>query len=371
MHLATGLVRLGHDITLCCMSKALVETEGLERAGVRIVLLHAENRVQRLAAVPRLIRLARSSEIVHCTIWDASLWGRIAAILARRPVVVADHATDRSIHTSTSGAPRASWIALHNRILDRFTYATVACAVTQREMFLSEGVAAEKIVYIPNGLPVVEIRSLAAQAPSRTALGLPEGVPLIMQVGVFREEKNQLGALEAFAGVRKSGSNAHLVFVGDGRIKPSAEERAEELEADWVHFLGARSDVPALLALADLLIQPSLADAMPMSVLEAMAVGVPVIATAVGDVPAMLEGRAGICVPPNDQPALERAMAELLTDPERRTAMGSAGREIASTRDASAMVQSYENLFQAALEGRAPAGVDRGGWPDPSAHVAT
>lgn len=348
MHLAEGLARSGHQITLCCMRKAYVDTTVLQQAGVRVVSLGATTRLQRLLAVPRLARLARRSEVVHCTIWDASLWGRIAAILARRPVVVADHSTDRSIHTSLKGASRENWVALHNRLLDPFTFATVACATSQRPVLLSEGVTADKIVYIPNGLPIAEMKSSAAGTPGRAAVGLPEDVPLVMQVGVFREEKNQVGALEAVAGVRRSGLDVHLAFIGGGFTLEEVEARAAELGADWAHFLGFREDVAALLPLADVLVQPSLADAMPMTVMEAMAVGVPVIATEVGDVPSMLEGRGGILVPPGDQAALEAALIELLNDPERRSELIAAGEEIAAGRDSAAMVRSYEDLFEKA-----------------------
>ncbi|HET7444364.1 MAG TPA: glycosyltransferase [Solirubrobacterales bacterium] len=350
MHLAEGLAKAGHHITICCMNKAFVPTESVRAAGAQIVELGASHKIQRLLAVPKLARLARRFEVVHCTIWDASLWGRIAAILARRPVVVADHSTDRSIHTSSKGASRESWVALHNRLLDPFTYATVACAASQRPVLLNEGVSPSKIVYIPNGLPIAEMRSTAADGPGPDAVGLPEGVPVVMQVGVFREEKNQVGALEAVAGIRAAGVDAHLVLIGDGPTKAAVEQRAEELGAgEWAHFVGRRSDVPALLPLADVFVQPSLADAMPLTVMEAMAIGVPVVATEVGDVPAMLEGRAGLLVPPGDQAALEAALTALLTDPARRAELGAAGEEIASGQDSATMVRSYEDLFDSAV----------------------
>jgi glycosyltransferase involved in cell wall biosynthesis len=354
MHLAGGLAESGHQITLCCMDETYIDPGPLERVGVEVVSLHAKKRLQRIAALPRLARLARRSEIVHCTIWDASLWGRIAAILARRPVVVAEHATDRSIHTSFEGASRGNWIAWHNRLLDPFTYATVACATSQRELLLSEGVSPGKIVYIPNGLPLARLQSAAAAGPSHADLGLPEGAPAIVQVGVFREEKNQLGALATVAGVRAAGSDAQLVFVGDGPTMAEVEARAREIGADWAHFLGFRTDVPALLALADIMLQPSLADAMPMTVLEAMTLGVAIVATDVGDVKAMLDGGAGLCVPAGDERALVQACSELLGDPGRRGAMGRAGQEIAATFDSSAMVRSYELLFEAACDGKSP-----------------
>lgn len=355
IHLAEGLARSGHEVTLCCMNDAFVDVAPLRDAGVEIVSLHAQSRFARLRAVPRLRRLARKSEIVHCTIWDASLWGRIAAILARRPVVVADHATDRRVHTSAKGTSRESWVALHNKLLDPFTFATVSVAATQRAVLLNEGVDPAKIVYIPNGLPIAAMRAAAAAGPPRSEFDIPEDAPTVMQVGVFREEKNQVGALEALAGMRAAGSDAHLIFVGDGPTKPEVDKRVAELGAEaWVHFLGMRSDVPAVLSLADVLVQPSHADAMPLSVLEAMAVGVPVVATAVGDVPAMLAGRAGLTVPAEDQAALEAALGELLADPHRRAEMGAAGEEIAAARDSSKMIDSYEALFEAALGGTTP-----------------
>jgi glycosyltransferase involved in cell wall biosynthesis len=355
MHLAEGLAKSGHEVTLCCMNDVFVDVEALRNAGVEFVSLHARTRFGRLFAVPRLAKLARRSEIVHCTIWDASLWGRIAAILARRPVVVADHATDRSIHTSSKGASRESWVALHNKLLDPFTFATVSVAATQRAVLLNEGINPAKIVYIPNGLPIEQMKAAAAAGPPRAELGIPEEVPTVMQVGVFRTEKNQVGALEAVAGIRAQGSDAHLVFVGDGPTKPEVEDRVAALGGEeWVHFLGMRSDVPAMLSLADLLVQPSHADAMPLTVLEAMAVGVPVVATAVGDVPAMLAGRAGLTIPAEDREALEAALTELLADPAKRAEMGAAGEEIAAARDSSKMIDSYEALFEAALGGASP-----------------
>lgn len=357
IHLSVGLAKSGHEVTLCCVDGTYVDLEPLERAGVQIVSLGAKKRHQRIVALPRLMRLARGADVVQCTIWDASLWGRIAAILARRPVVVADHSTDRSIHVSSTGASRASWIALHNRLLDRFTYATVACATSQREVLCGEGVDPGKIVHIPNGLPLEEIVAAAKNGPTRKDLGIPEDAPVIIQVGVFRQEKNQLGALKAVARLREKFTDARLVFVGDGPTKSQVEERAGELDAGWAHFLGYRTDVPAQLTLADLMIQPSKADAMPMTVLEAMVLGVPVVATDVGDVRSMLGGEAGICVPPDDEEGLVSACASLLADDDRRSAMSAAARKIASAFDAAAMVHSYELLFDGAIEGRRPMAV--------------
>lgn len=357
-HLADGLAARGHAVTVGAIDHKWAETRSLA-PGVKLVELHASNRYRRLAAVPRLARLARRADVVQCTMWDPSLWGRLAAILARRPVIVADHATDRSVQITAGGGARASWIAAHNRLLDPFTYATVSCAASQREVLLGEGVAAAKIVHIPNGIPVARLREEAAQAPGREQLGLPAG-PLVLQVGVFRPEKNQLGALEAFPSVRERVPDAQLVFAGDGDTRAAVEARAAELgTGEWAHFLGARDDVPALLAHADLMLLPSLADAMPMTVLEALAVGTPVVASDVGDVAAML-GEGGVCVPPGDDEALAAATVRVLDEPALRDSLRTAAAERAAGFDSAAMVDAYEALFHGAVTGLSPLGALRG-----------
>ncbi|HYH62975.1 MAG TPA: glycosyltransferase [Solirubrobacterales bacterium] len=343
--LAAGLARSGHDVTVCCINRADRDLSSLEAQGVNVRELHAESRLGRIAAIPALVKLAREAEVVQCTMWDASLWGRIAAILARRPVVVADHAADRSVQVSAKGEPRGRWIALHNRLLDRFTYATVSCATSQTALLESEGVESSRIVHIPNGIPVAA--TAAATGATREELGIPAGALVVMQVGVFRPEKEQMGALKAMAAVRRRVDRLHLVFVGDGPLRATVEEEARRENLDWVHFLGFRSDVPELLHLADLMLLPSRSEAMPMSVLEAMAVGVPVVATDVGDVRRTLGG-GGICVPVGDARALEEAAENLLLDGELREEMGQLARRNAGDFDSAVMVERYSELLQQA-----------------------
>lgn len=353
-HLALGLAADGHEVTICCIDSSTLPPATLRDAGVRLVELGVQDRRGRPAAVPRLARLARGADVVHCTMWDASLWGRLAAVLARRPVVVADHATDRAVQVADDGSSRTTWIARHNRLLDRFTFATVAVADSQRQLLLSEGVSAAKIVHIPNGVPLAGLEQAATEGPTRSDLGLPATAPVALQVGVFRAEKNQIGALEAFARVREQVPEARLLFAGEGPTLPVVERRAAELGAgEWACFLGNREDVPALLALSDLLLLPSTSDAMPVTVLEGMALGVPLLATDVGDVRRVV-GDAGVCVPPGDPDALREAAVELLGDAALRGRLAAAARARAPGFDAATMVRRYEALFAAARNGGDP-----------------
>lgn len=353
--LAKGLAGRGHEVTVCCLNNSLVPREELRESGVELVELEKPTRTARLRALPQLTKLAKRVDVVHCTMWDPSLWGRIAAIAARRPVIVADHATDRAVQVAFNGAPRASWIALHNRLLDRFTFATVACAGSQRATLTGEGVDPEKIVYIPNGVSVADLSDSAAHGPSREEIGIPDGVPLAVQVGLFRVEKNQMGGLEALARVREQIPDIHLAFVGDGPTMAAVQRRAAELDGEqWVHFLGRRHDAAAIMGLGDLTLLPSTSDAMPMTVLESMAVGVPVIATDVGDVRKTL-AEAGQCVPVGDDAAFAQACTELLGERERLARMGASATERAPLFDAEAMVDSYVALFESARNGGSPA----------------
>jgi len=353
-HLAKGLAELGHEVTLCCIDDADPALERpVREAGVEVVELHAPSRVRRALVVPQLVRLARQADVVHCTMWDATLWGRLAAILARRPVIVADHTADRSVQLSLNGKPRGSWIGLHYRLLDRFTSATIACADAQRAVLARDGVALERIVHIPNGVPIDDlVRAAEGSRVSRADLGIPDGAKVAMQVGVFRAEKNHIGALEALARVREEVPDAHLVFVGDGECREDVERRARELEADWAHFLGYRADVPGVLALADVLVLPSSADAMPMTIIEALALEVPVIATDVGDVRRTLAGGAGVVVPAGDGDALVRACRDVLADPGRRAELARTGHERSAGFDASVMARRYSEVLNAAASRR-------------------
>jgi glycosyltransferase involved in cell wall biosynthesis len=355
-----GLAGSGYQVTICCVDRSLSDLEPLREAGIEVVELGASSRLARVLAVPRLARLARRADVVHCTMWDASLWGRLAAIAARRPVIVTDHTTDRAVQQSAAGAPRGRWIALHNRVLDGGTFATVACATTQLELLKGEGVSESKLVHIPNGVPVDELERRARTGPTRAELGIPEQAIVLMHVGVFRFEKNQAGSLELASRIRERLPDVRLVYVGDGPEEERIKRRARDLGADWALFLGDRQDVPALLTLADLMILPSLSDAMPMTVLEAMALGVPVVASAVGDIPIVLGHGGGICVPLGDEDGFVHACLEVLNDESRRQEFATRGRSVARSFDSRLMVERYAALFDAASSGGPPRTVAAG-----------
>jgi glycogen(starch) synthase len=357
-YLAGGLARAGHQVRLVSIRSRGPAGNGdapLDPA-VGLVHLGAESRWERLAATPRLARFARQSDLVHCSDWDTSLWGRLAALLARRPAVVADHSGSRAHQVSLGGAPRARWIALHNRLLDPFTAATVICAERQRDVLHAEGVDPASIVLIPNGVPSAELRAEAREGLTRAELGIPEEAKVLAHVATFRPMKRQALALETTARLRESLGDVRVVFAGTGPEFEGVRELAARRGADWALFLGRQRNVASVYGLADLAILPSSHEAMPMTVIEAIALGVPVVATDVGDVPQVLDRtRAGVHVPADDGDAFFAACRRLLSDPAAHERLVAAAEAARDELDAGTMVRRYERLLAGILCEERPA----------------
>jgi glycosyltransferase involved in cell wall biosynthesis len=150
--------------------------------------------------------------------------------------------------------------------------------------------------------------------------------------------------------------NAIFVLVGDGSERASLEAQAARLGiGDRVIFLGYRDDVAELLASCDLLVLPSLYEGLPLSVLEAMAAGKPVVATSVGGTPeAVLDGETGFLVPSRDPTALVRAIQRLLKDACLRRKMGMAGRRrVQRNFSPTQMVAGVTQMYEKLLDGQA------------------
>ena len=349
-HLANGLARDGHQVTVASIrsrdgSPAALHGPLIEPA-VELVHLAATSREAQISGLARLRRLARAAEIVHCTGWDASLWGRLAGIAAHRPVVVAEHTPGREHQVSPSGAPRGRYIAAHNRLLDPFTASSVVCAEWQRDILLGEGVRSSKITLIPNGVPVDDLRRRAAIGLTREELGIPAGAKVITHVARFRPQKRQLLTLQTAVRLREALGDVRVVFAGVGPDLEAVQAAARGLGADWATFLGRSDNVAAVFSLGDLTVLPSTGEAMPMSIIEAIAVGVPIVAADVGDVGQVLERTgAGVRFPAEDSEAFYLACLEVLSDERVHRRLAQAAGAAKDEVDAGTMVRRYESLF--------------------------
>jgi glycosyltransferase involved in cell wall biosynthesis len=351
-YLAIGLRGAGYRVQILAIGSILRDPRRLSEAGVEVVSFDADSKASKLRILPAIVRAAREADLVHCTGWDATLWGRIAAAATRRPVVITEHTPGRELQVTSSGASRVRAISLHNRLLDRWTYATIVVGIWQRKLLEAEGVRGEAIVHIPNAVPIDELRQRAGEGPTRAELGLPEEALVVVQVARFKSQKRQATTLRTVARLREKLGDVHAVFLGEGTEQAKVEAEADRLGADWAHFLGFREDVPALVGLADLSVLPSTGEGLPMSLIESIALGTATVGTDVGDVRWLIEGTGGgICVPPLDDEAFFEACAKLLGDSQLRSETVARGQRAIATFDAPKMVERYDEVFRACLAG--------------------
>ncbi|MDR0182521.1 glycosyltransferase [Lysobacter arvi] len=249
----------------------------------------------------------------------------------------------------SSGALRL-YTRLELALLRRFD-ALVVVAAEQIDRLARAGVPRARIRHIDNGIPC-PVRDDAGAAELRAQLGIAPDAQVFSAVARLSSEKNLAMLLRAFAPVAARHPHAVLLLVGDGPERESLEALAHDLALDdRVRFLGMRHDTPAIYTLSDRIVLPSLTEGMPLVVLEAMACEVPVIASAVGDIPRLLEHSThGRTVPPGDAAALEAALEHALHAPRARDV---AGRDYVRERhSAQAMAAAYVALYRDLLEKR-------------------
>ncbi|MGH2876936.1 MAG: glycosyltransferase [Solirubrobacteraceae bacterium] len=320
--LATHLPQDRYEPWVCSTRGSdTIATKALADAGVRHVTLgrRAKWDVHRLGRLAGILRSQRF-DILHTHKFGSNLWGSLIGSACRIPVIVA-HEHSWSYE---GNAPRA-WV--DGRVIGRLATRIAAVSQADRDrMVKREGIRADKIVVIGNGyVPSPH----SSDGDIRAELVLDRDAPMIAIAAVLRPEKRIDLLLEAFSQVRSQVPDAQLVIAGDGECRPALERQANDLGLlRAVHFLGARSDVDSVLRTADVCALSSDREGSPLLVFECMANRTPIVATAVGGVPDVIEdGRTGILVPRRDPDAMARGLIALLTDPGRRAAIAAAAHE--------------------------------------------
>lgn len=294
-----------------------------------------------LRVLPRLWRLMRNRQIdalVTVGAGDKMFWGRLAARLAGVPVVVS------ALHST--GWPDS--IGRLNRLLTPITDAFVGVADAHAEHLVAhEGFPQVKVHTIYNGVDTDRFAPRDA-AQVRHELSLPTDAPVVGILAALRPEKNHELFLEGAAQIVRTLPAAQFLVIGDGPRRESLEQLARRLKIDEaVHFLGSCSDIPDLLNVIDVLALTSHNEASPVSILEALSSGVPVVAADVGSVSeSVIPGETGFLFPAGELDRYVSAMLELLQEAELRTQLGSKGRSRVVDRcSLAAMVSGYETLI--------------------------
>jgi glycosyltransferase involved in cell wall biosynthesis len=219
------------------------------------------------------------------------------------------------------------------------------------------GVSPEKVVTIYNGVDAENFSTSGTRTTGQVLqpFGIPTDVPLVGSVGRFRPQKGYADLLVAMKQVKENAPTARLLLVGDAELQADLEAKAMSLGLDEVvTFAGVRTDVPEILTALDVFVLASLWEGMPNAILEAMAAGLPVVATAVGGTPeVVVDGVTGLLVPPRDPTALAQAITRLLDDPDLRQRMGRAGRErVLQHFSVEQMVKRTQTLYEQLLDAK-------------------
>ena len=265
---------------------------------------------------------ASRPDVVHTHLSNSDLLGGLAARSLGLPAVSTIHAIEWGGGGLEHVKDRLSAVARR-----RCAARVVAPSEAARRHYLDTGWdRPERVVTIYNG--VQGAAEPGAGARVRAELGLDERDLVVVTVSKLRPEKAHHVALAAASQLRERFPRLRLVVVGDGDERPALERQAAAL-GDTVRFAGYRADVMGVLDAADVLVHPSRADAFPTTLLEAMAAGVPVVATGIGGIPEIVEdGATGalVAAPPRPE-AFATALAPLLESAALRERMGAAGRE--------------------------------------------
>ncbi|HET7459462.1 MAG TPA: glycosyltransferase [Gemmatimonadaceae bacterium] len=337
----------GHTVGVTCLEEEGDLVAGLARDGFRVSLVPTPGIVANawaptLAAHLRAVR----PDVVHV---HSGVWAKGARAARRAGVRTVGHTAHGLLdHEPWHGpaikrlAARSSdWVAAVSQPLANYLTRDV-------------GIPAAMVSVVPNGIDTERFSPGTQTGELRQRIGVSPSRPLVGTVARLAPVKNQALLLAAFARLRERVPDAALVLIGDGPLRAELEAAAAALGvADDVHFYGAAADASPLYRELDLFVLSSVAEGTSISVLEAMASGVPVVATAVGGTPDLLEhGRCGVLVPSNDAPAMAAAMADALVD--RASARRRADDALRRTRtlySQSAMLSTYEALYRG---GRTP-----------------
>ena len=315
-------------------------------------------------ALGKLWRLMRRERphIVHTHTARAGLLGRVAARLAVVPVVV---------HTFHGHVLRGYYSATKTKLLRRMEQ--VLALGTDRIVTVSErvkgelvdyGVApSERIVVIPLGFDLEPLLGCGNQRGLfRGELGLNDGTRLVGIVGRMFPIKNHRLFLAAAARIATTEPATRFIIVGDGILRPEMERVSRDLGlGDRVIFTGWRRDLPRIYADLDALVVSSDNEGTPVSAIEAMAAGCPVVATRVGGLPDLIaEGETGFLVPPRDADRLANAVLHVLREPQAAYRVAKAARAVARERfSVQRLINDTENLYEELL---AEKGIVVGEW---------
>lgn len=333
--LARAFVELGNSVAIVSL------TEGQEidlPAGIPITELGMRKTpLSMLAALRKTRQVVRQwrPDVIHSHMVHGNLFARALTRTGRMPPVVC------SAHSAREGGTLRT---LAYRLTDRWCALTTHVSEAGRQAMVESGAApAQRVIVMPNGIDTTRFRpDDAVRERARRDLGLDAEAILVLNVGRLVSEKDQATLIEAFRLVAKAVPNARLVIAGEGPLRPTLQDRIVQGGlATLATLAGARSDIPDLLRAADVFALSSRIEGMPLAVGEALATGLPVVATAAAGV-AELAGDTATITPIGDAAALASALEKAIRQlPGTQAQRDRRRQQIVSRFDVSAVARQW------------------------------
>jgi len=319
------------------------------KEGIESHLIPCKGQIDRTAiASIRELAVQTHADIVHAHGYKADIYVYFALRRSRIPFV-------STCHTWYDNDLLASLYGVADRFVLQNYARVVAVSDEVKQRLLKAGVRAEKVDLVRNG---IDLRPFDNAVPSLRK-ELPSGYTQIVGlVGRLAWEKGVDIFLRAADRVLREFPSARFVVVGEGPDKDKLEQLVDELKIRGsVSMLGRRDDMPSVYASLDVMVSSSRQEGLPMAVLEGMASRLPLVASAVGEVPAVvLDGRTGVLVPPEDVDSLAAGIVGLLRDPAMRKHLGAAARQrVEEEYSAARMTADYLSVYAQAIESRGSA----------------
>ncbi|HKB08521.1 MAG TPA: glycosyltransferase [Candidatus Polarisedimenticolia bacterium] len=353
---APRLQRDGFEVTVACLKGWGLLGDELEARGVRALALGARRKWD-LKAMGRLLSVLKRDriQIIRAHLFWANIVARIVGRLASVPVVV-------TTHHDTFG-----WMRWPHRLAERITaplsdVVTTCSEAVRREALAMFGMRPGRVRTLRNAIEIPDAApDAAARERVRRDLGASTDDLLVGTLGRLDEPKKGLAVFLAAARLlTRELPRVRFAIVGDGPARSGLEERAaREGVSHCTVFPGLRRDVSEVMRAFDLFVLPSLWEGFGITLLEAMAVGTPIVASRVGGIPEVVEdGVTGLLVRPGDAPALAAACAQILRNRQRAEQMSRAGMDrVRSEFEIERLVREIEELYGELL-GQGPGALD-------------
>ena len=337
------------EILVCSIGNREDEIEemickDLEEKGVKTSLLGKPPRKRRLRAIWKLHQYLQENHvtIVHTHCPSPDFYGKLAALLSGTPLVFS------TIHSVNEYSP------FNEGILKHLTTKYVAISEIVKQYAVSElKIPSAQIEVIHNAIDTQRFALTAIDKKAKLQeLGIPNKRKIVTTVGNILVSKGQVYLIEAAKEVVKDFPDTHFLIVGDTLREPELatclkEKVGAKKMQDKISFTGERTDIPEILSITDVFVLPSLWEGLPVALLEAMAAGIPVIATSVGgNQEVVADNVSGLLIPPKDPQILAQRIKELLGNPENAERMGAKGQRIIQDFfSIDRMARKYEQLY--------------------------